>query len=303
MEMMLVVLLTGIVMTAATRIYSRISRGGQAVVEATREVRQATALVDRIAREIEGSVLVTRPEGVDPLAHPWLFLGESRRGGLGAERLKFATRSHRVVPEDAAASDLAVVAYWLAPSEGDSFDLLRWTSPHLPESLDRDFPRRDDDGVQVFAEGVSDFGFRFQDDAGNWEEDWDSSTLSRSNQLPIAVDVRVTLEDPDRADSEEAAVFERRVRIALRPLDLEEALASADGASDGEEEDEDGETDDEEETACVTVGQCIAENQDRYDQYVASPLGAGVARAVAPIRDQCFSDYAGLLPFPVQGCE
>jgi hypothetical protein len=93
------------------------------------------------------------------------------------------------------------------------------------------------------------------------------------------------------------------VRIALRPLDLEEALASADGASDGEEEDEDGETDDEEETACVTVGQCIAENQDRYDQYVASPLGAGVARAVAPIRDQCFSDYAGLLPFPVQGCE
>jgi hypothetical protein len=301
MEMMLVVLLTGIVMTAAMRIYSRISRGGQAVVEATREVRQATALVDRIAREIEGSVLVTRPDGVDPLAHPWLFLGESRSGALGAERLKFATRSHRVVPEDAAASDLAVVAYWLAPAEGDGFDLLRWASPHLPESLDRDFPRRDDDGVQVFAEGVSDFGFRFQDEDGVWEEDWDSSTLSRSNQLPSTVDVRVSLLDAEAETGEEAAIFERRVRVALRPLDLEEALSGAEGSSsDGEDEDGDEDGEEEEETACVTVGQCIALNQALYDAAVAA--NPSLQGAVDAIRDQCFSDQPISIP-GIQGCE
>lgn len=299
MEMMLVVLLTGIVLTAATRIYSRISRSGQAVVEATQEVRQATALVDRIARELEGSVLVTRPDGVDPLAHPWLFLGESRRGDLGAERLKFATRSQRALADDASASDLAMVAYWLSPAEGDGFDLMRWTSPHLPEGLDRDFPRRDDGGVQVFAEGIADFGIRFLDEDGAWEEDWDSSTLTRSDQLPVAADVRVALLDPSDTDpTEEAAVFERRVRIALRPVDLEKALAGDAGGLDGNDDDEDGEDGDE--TACVTVGECISRNQALYDAYEATD--PSISAIVDSIRDQCFADQPVSIP-GLSGCE
>ena len=47
---------------------------------------------NHVARDFENVVLLTTPPEVDPLEHPWVFLGESRHSDVGADQLKFVTR-------------------------------------------------------------------------------------------------------------------------------------------------------------------------------------------------------------------
>jgi hypothetical protein len=293
MEVMLVVLLTIIVLGAAVQMQRQLAVASHAAMSATRESRRAAIVLDRIARELEGAVLVKKPDATDPLAHPWLFLAEGGGAGAGAERVKFDSRAIR--PRAPQESDLAVIAYWLAPQEGDGYALLRWTSPQLPEQLDREFPRSDDPRTQVLAQDVAAFGVRLLGEDGEWADAWDSSTLQRSSQLPLAAEIQLALLPEDPAQ-EPRAPWLRRVRIPLRPLDLEEALAQAPG------EEEDG--DDEEETAdCMTVSECLAANPGALEGFLAShPDPSSVQSVLESIQGQCWSEAAGL-GIPVQGCE
>jgi hypothetical protein len=231
---------------------------------------------------------------VDPLDHPWLFLAEASGRGSGADRIKFQARNHRPRSALGHESDLVLVAYWLAPAEdGGDLELLRWISPQLPESLDRSFPRRDEPGVEVLASHVAAFGVRLQDQAGAWSDTWDSSTLVRSGELPVAAEVSVALLS-DEPPNEELAPepptpYQRAVLLALRPLDLEETLT---GETDESEE--------EEEVACVTVSECVSRNQAAVDQYLArNPAFAEVLESMG---GQCWEDHAASLPLSVTNC-
>ncbi len=296
-EMLAVVVMTSLVLTAAARFYLQLSRATVSQTEATREARRATLLVDRVARDLQGAVLLIKPAGADPLNHPWLFFAESRNSDTGADRLKFMTYGHEPRASALHESDLATVTYALAPTEGDGFDLLRSAMPRLPEQLDREIPRSDDDGVQVVGRNLADFGVRLLDEQGNWVYQWDSSVLERSSELPIAAEITVALL-PDAPD-ENPEPYVRQVILPVRPFDLEseiERLSEAAARTDQDDEDENAEDED-----CVTVAACIERNPDVFALLVQT--NPEIEAVVDSIRDQCFSTHADALPVAVQGCE
>jgi len=241
-EVLAVVLLTSIVIGVALNHYVNLSRASQRAMEHTRGIRRATAILDRIARDLESTVLVAKEPEMDPLDHPRIFLGESRRSDVGADHLKFVTRGHRPRSTAAHESDLEVVAYSLRLGEEGDLELLRWSSTQLPDSLDREIPDDESQGAVLLAGDVASFGVRFIDELGEQTSSWDSSQLTESSELPLAVEIEVALLDPQGNPDAEPQPYSRRVVLPVRPLDMQELLNpnSLVSGGEGSEEDEEG---------------------------------------------------------------
>jgi len=231
-EVLAVVLITSLLLAATITFYLNLTRQAAHASENVREVRRASALLDRIAVDLEHAMLVKKPAEQDALTSPWLFLAQSRFSSTGAQpgsdQIKFIRRE---IPRasEGPASDLAMVAYTLERSEdGPNFVLRRWSRPDLPESLEHDFPRSDDPASFVIADDLSHFALRFLDEGGEWHDRWDSTQVADSASLPLAVEIEVALappESPDReAEEVELRPYTRMVELPLRPLDLEEML-------------------------------------------------------------------------------
>lgn len=228
-EVLAVLFLTALVVGVALNFFIDLSNQSQHASDATRELRRATGLIDRVARDLERTVLVRKPKDEDPLANPWIFVAEPRFGQDGSDRVKFVSRSETALGEEGAASDLSTVAYSLERNgDGPGFVLHRWSSPHLPERLDRDFPPPTDPASLVLADGVSHFAMRFLGDTGEWTDRWDSSQLVESSELPVAVEIEVALlpagDAQDGALNAEPVSYSRRVLLPVRPLDMEALL-------------------------------------------------------------------------------
>ena len=237
LEVLAVVLLTSIVVGAVLNHYVNLNRASERATRQTSIVRRSVALLDRVARDLESAVLVSKPEDVDPLFHPWRFYGVSRRDTEGADQLKFVTRARRP-GDDKHESDLEVVVYTLQHGEdGESFDLMRWASPRLDAALDSELPSDEADGAMLLADQLADFGVTFYDALGQPFEDWDSTQLEQSSTLPTAVEIRVAFADADPQRSEFEAQpawgYSRTVVLPLRELDFEELLDPASLVSGG----------------------------------------------------------------------
>jgi type II secretory pathway component PulJ len=292
LEVLGVVLLTALVFTAAVNFYRDLSRKSTHAVELTRDVRIASAILDRVARDLEGTVLVTKPDAKDPLEHPWIFLAASQDEARGADQLKFMTRSHVPRTGSQHESDFEVVAYMLHQDEQGGFELLRWSSPQLPDGLDRSFPSGPLDGALVLAHGIAGFGVRLLTDTGEWKSTWDSSEVADADKLPLAAEISLTLVDAqalDKASPEAAAPYVRRVFMPLRPLDLDKMLhpEQADQARN-----KNGSTSDSG-SAGMTVGQCLALNPG-----LTLPIDPS---ALASIQDQSIASVAKSAGFDPPG--
>jgi prepilin-type N-terminal cleavage/methylation domain-containing protein len=273
LEMLAVIALTALVLTAAADYYVDLSRAGSEAVEKIQGTRRAARLLDRLARELEGSVLVVKPPELDPIRHPWLFLAEADDQSQGAQRVKFVTRSHRPPSDTLREQDLAVVSY-VAEDDGDGGIVLwRTASPHLPEELDLSFPR-EQDGAQILSEDLAAFGLLFLTEEGEWVARFDSSTLLQSGQLPRAAEIELAfLEQDDLGDWVEGPRYRRRVVLPLRALDIQAELEAAGlaggGGNDGNDEDgedgdgggDQGEEDNGE--GGLTVGECASKYPDK----------------------------------------
>ncbi|MEE3332584.1 MAG: hypothetical protein VX246_17080 [Myxococcota bacterium] len=256
LELVFVVGVTGILITAVTSIFANITSNSKRATERVREIRSAASVLDRIAGDVESAYLVRKEPDADPLFHPWIFTAESQRGFAGSDRLMFTTVAHR---SDAIAIDptqrksaagLATYAYFLEPDpepmREDRFLLMRWVNPFLAE--DHVFPRSDDPAAMLVAEDVATFSMRFQDDAGVWTEEWDSTLITESGELPIAVDIRLALWpnlDELEWDLIEAAgedvvptEYHRSVVLYQRPMMSDSEFASFVGG--GGEDDSEG---------------------------------------------------------------
>lgn len=313
LEVLAVVLLTGVVLGIALRFYVNLSRASTRAADHTRDIRHATALLDRMARDFEGAILVRKPADVDPLSHPWLFLAESQYSDSGADEIKFVTRSHQPRRSETHESDLSVVSYLVRRNDEDALELLRWSSPRLPEGLDRSFPREDEPGAELLADGLASFGVTFLNEEGTWSDSWDSSQLIESSELPVAVEIAVAMATGDPYDDEERTPFRRRVLLPVRPLDLELLLNPEDTLTGGgaEEEEATGEEESaglggqrereaqvgsarnqeaEERADCevMTVGACVPPK-------VVVSAGPGGRSALEPYLNERISDYADFI--------
>ncbi|MBW2359900.1 MAG: prepilin-type N-terminal cleavage/methylation domain-containing protein [Deltaproteobacteria bacterium] len=228
LEVLAVVLLTSIVIGSVLNHYVNLNRAIERATSQTGRVRRSVALLDRLARDLEAAVLVTKPEDVDPLFHPWRFYGASERDTSGADQLKFVTRARR--PRNTGhESDLEVVAYTLRHAEdGESFELMRWASPRLDAALDPELPSDEADGAMLLADRLADFGVTFYDATGARFEEWDSSQLEQSSTLPTAVEIHVAFADADAEEPEYEATaadgYSRKLVLPVRELDLQELL-------------------------------------------------------------------------------
>ena len=119
--------------------------------------------------------------------------------------------------------------------DDDQLELLRWSSPQLPEGLDRDFPYDSEDGSALLADGIAAFGVTLIDEAGERSDRWDSSQLVESSELPIAVEIEVAMATDDGS---EPVPYRRRVLLPVRPLDLVALLDPQAAAGGGEADDE-----------------------------------------------------------------
>jgi hypothetical protein len=302
--MIAVVLLTPIVLGAAVSFYIDLATASRAATERVRGDRRAVALLDRISRDLQSTILLKKPPETDPLAWPWLFLADSPSGELGAQRIKFDSRGR--LPRSSASheSDFEVVAYGLRPRQDVGFDLVRWTSPRLPEGLDRSFPGADDPGALVLAEGVAAFGVRLLGDKGEWVNVWDSSTLVESAELPLAVEVSIALlrEDDEGAflvdETGEAAapeVLTRQVLLPVRPLESKKLFA-AKGDDQGDDDDGDDDDDQASEDAkdCTTVAQCRSQFPDAFAAMLAKD--PGLESVVMSVGGACYKDTGLSVP-------
>jgi len=263
LEVMAVVALIGFVFFVALSFYTDLADATTRASNHTRGIRRASAILDRVARDIEGTMLLVKPPEMDPFAFPWIFLGETRLGGDASERLKFVTRNHNPTRTDAAETNLATVAYVVASRPDDSIALYRWSSPHLPDSLDKSFPREDDDGSYLLAEGLYSFGFNFLTEGGELRSEWDSSTLLESSSLPLAVEIQLSLMSEWKSDGEEPPIYRRRVLIPVRPLDLV-ALADPNNPIFGSGTDKDEDEDEDEEGKGKGKGKKGKDEEPKY---------------------------------------
>jgi hypothetical protein len=263
---MAVMVCMGLVLGAAISGYLDLSRSAEAAVESSRQEREATSVLDRMARDLEGAVLVVKRAGEDRLVHPWFFFAEADSETEGARRLKFVTRSHRPRTSEATQSDLATVSFLVEPGEDGLLELRRSIEPGLPEGLDDrfSFPRDETEGAQVLAEGLARFGMHFLTEDGDLVADFDSTGIVHSDQLPRAVRIALAFATAgaDGATAEDAlqgieSPYERQVLLPLRPIDLDEELGTGEEgpADEGGDDDEEAEASD-----GMTVQECLAAN-------------------------------------------
>jgi Type II secretion system (T2SS), protein J len=230
--MLAVIFLMSIVLFVAIDFYLDLSSASNAAAERTRSARRAVGLLDRVARDLEGAVLLQKPEDVDPIAFPWLFVAESESADAGADRVKFVRRGHHPNATSTAESDLELVSWIVTPGadgEGD-VELRRASWPQLPDALDRSFPTAETS--DLVAAGLASFGIQFLGEDGTWTGRWDSTTLAGASQLPTVAEIEVSFRTGPGEDDVEGPYL-RRVLLPLRPIDLEAEIAAAEGATAG----------------------------------------------------------------------
>jgi hypothetical protein len=322
--MLAVIFLMSIVLFVAVDFYLDLSRASNAAAEGTRNARRAVMLLDRVARDLEGAVLLRKPEDLDPMAFPWLFIADADSPEAGADRVKFVRRGRRSSASAVAESDLEMVAWIVADGPDGDLEVRRWSWPQLPLSLERDFPSVDD--TDLVAGGIASFGIRFQGDAGAWTGRWDSTTMVDSSELPSAAEIEVAFRTGPNEDDVDGPYI-RRVLLPLRPLDLAAQLAAASGEDGGnglpgdedadgipDEVDDvdddgddgpgpsanpDGDTADSGDGGGMTVQQCLAAHPEIAALVRAQPGGS---EALDSVMDQPARNFAGMFPGMATDC-
>lgn len=319
-EVLAAVFLTSIVITVALGFYINLSNASQHAVASMQEGLDATSVLERVSRDLSGTTLLTRPDDADPLTHPWYFTAASQQSFGGADALKFITRSQRPKVSAYHVSDLAQVAYFTFVEEDGTITLYRWSSPSLPASSEPGFPTLETPGSHIVAEGLRGVLFRFLNEAGEWVDEWDSTQLVASGELPTAVEVTVEMWGPggpeadvDQQAQAELPVYDRVVVLLQRPLDLaqmiEDKLAAdqvlaAGGSTAGDVElDENGNPivpdPAAEEGEDMTVAECI--NQPGNLQRCEAAFGAENCTVWSNINSLKIATFGVSIP-PEWGC-
>ncbi len=242
LEILIAIAVTAMLVFLAVQVHLDIQTDLERVHAGRDRSRSAQILLDRIARELVGTILVVKQEGQNRLYHPYFFVGDDRVFGSGdSDAIRFITLSPSRPAGQHASGGIRMVSYAVEPDGGEGFNLLRQEDP-LPDGLDTAI--RVDQG-QVIAEELAGFTLRYlNEETGEWEERWDSTDIARLDRLPLAVEVQVELlqeepEDPEELedDADSDAAFSRIVHLHMRPI-VQQELEPEDAGEDEEVDDQ-----------------------------------------------------------------
>jgi type II secretory pathway component PulJ len=268
-EILAASMLTAIVMGVAVSFQVSLGRATAAARETLRYKRHAVTLLDRIGRDLAGAYFIARPDNLDPLNHPWIFVASDLSGDGSftnkSNAVKFVTRNYQPQGLEEHASDIAVMSYFLDKVEGEpGYQLLRWRKARMPQLYDPEYPSPDDPLCEVVGENIRSFQMSFIDMTGGEAMSWDSAEREGFDSIPLAVKIEIamldpnaeTLEDDLEFDSEdyedldsdiepfsgerEEGVFSKTVILPVRPLDWlileQETYKAADDAGQIEDD-------------------------------------------------------------------
>ncbi len=271
LEIMVAVLIMSIVLTFAFQAYRGIESAYQRVGTTTSRERAARIVLDRLERELVGTVLVEREQNIDPLFHPYFFFGNAKPyGDSEGDELRFVTRTPLRAPGGPPVG-LEIVTYGAVPSQtGAGLALLRQAEP-LPAQLAKEIVWTE---PEVVVDNVALFIARYHTEEGDASEGWDSTGVEKLDKLPKELVLTVSLLETG-ADGQLAPgpEFTRVVELPVRPFKLAPEGAEDDAKACGEG---------------MTVKQCVESFRSQIDT-ASTSLASAITQAQAQVSDKCWS--------------
>ncbi len=238
LEMLSAVFLATVVLVLVAGIFSENGRQRSVASELLRIQTSAASALDRIADDLEATILFSRPPGRDPRDHAWRFVAEDP-GDLGARSLRFQTQNVSRANLAEHASTWVEVVYFLAPeeretsSEAPRFTLWRWQSTRPPGDATIQWPDPGEPGTARVAEGLADFGVHLIDSSGGLLDEWNSAFVSEDAALPGGAEISLVIFRAAREGEASPGELEipgrvhtRTVTLAMpEPIDVEALIA------------------------------------------------------------------------------
>jgi type II secretory pathway component PulJ len=247
LEMLSAVFLATVVLVLVSSIFGENARQRSVASERLRVETTASTALDRIADDLEASILLKRPAERDPRTHAWRFIAEDP-GDLGARTVRFQTQNVSRSNLAEHSTTWVEVVYFLAdeeiddPSADPHFTLWRWQSNRIPGDSDRRWPEPGEPGTARVAEGLADFGVRLIDAEGALLDEWDSTFAAEDAALPAGAEIALVLFRAARPGEGEPGQIEvpgrihgRTVTLAMpTPIDVAALIELSEGTSDPE---------------------------------------------------------------------
>ncbi len=227
LEILITIAIMSMLITAAVQAFQSITLAEERAHAGVGRARSAQVLLDRMERELVGTVLVPQLEQEEPIPQPYVFMASDRTTqNSDSDAVRFVTLTATRTPGSAPPSGPRVVTYAVREAELDLQDelhesgrleLVRQEDP-LSDVPDREIIMRDG---QVVAEDVASFGLRYKSDSEAWLDGWDSTDASRLDEVPLSVEVAVRLweQNPD-GDFVHGEEYSRTIELPLRPADF-----------------------------------------------------------------------------------
>lgn len=251
LEILITIAIMSMLITAAVQAFQSITRAEERARAGVGRARAALVLLDRVERELVGTVLVPQLDAEELFPQPYVFLAEDRTSRESdVDALRFVTlTASRALASDAKTGP-RMISYAVReaeplslgePDHGALLELVRREDP-LHDEPEREISAYDG---QVVAEKVAGFQLRFQDESsGTWVGEWDSTAPPNLDDVPVNVEVSVTLWERDpTGDLIRGEEYRRIVALPLRPVDFLPPAAQL-----------------QDEACGVTVAQCWREN-------------------------------------------
>jgi prepilin-type N-terminal cleavage/methylation domain-containing protein len=242
LEMLIAIAITAMLVAVAVQAHLGIRRAQTHAASGVGRDRTAQILLDRLERELMGTILVVKRADEDRLGHPYLFVGrDGADEQRAADALQFVTRSPAQARFGQPAPGLTLVSY--ATRSGEDFGLVLLREERaLPRGLETQMSLLD---AEVVVDELAQFDVRyFGEGEVGWKDRWDSTSISTLDQLPVQLEILVQLYEPSGDDEMvEGPEHKRIVVLPVRPIDIEAQRSSARAPADGE---------------CVTFDDCIS---------------------------------------------
>lgn len=283
LEVLISIVITAILVAAVVQAYRQIHQAQERAAFGLDRQRAANVFLDRVERELHGTLLIAKEDGADPLAHPYLFVGlDGYDWEADTDALKFVTYTPARAASARVDPGVRMVTYGAGEFDEGHISVRRYEEP-LPPGMHKDVVL--DEKSDMVLEDVEQFGLRFRHPAsGEWTDEWDSTDLAWLDELPIEVEITLALLEEDLAgEPVSGREYRRTVTLSIRPVDVAELRRKALGLDDpNQAPQEDGEAE-----ACITISQCV----DQFAQLIefATPNEkAQIQEAVAVSGEECF---------------
>ena len=271
LEILVSVFIMAMILTFAFEAYKGIENAYTRVGAVNNRDRAARVVLDRIERELVGTVMIQRVKGSDPLLQPYFFYGETKPyADSEGDTLRFVTRTPLRSP-GVTSPGMQIVTYGAVPAQsGPGLSLLRQAEP-LPMQLAKEVVWAQPD---IVADNVALFLARYEGDDEASVEGWDSTGVAQLDQIPKALVVTVSLWETDPSGQPtQGPEFTRAIELPVRPFKLTADDPNAAAADCGQG---------------MSVKQCMDTFASQI-QTASQSLSQAIADAQGQVQDTCWN--------------